>query len=169
MLVVFGGLPGSGKTTIARALASQRSATYLRIDVIEQAMRASGVLAGAVGPAGYVVGNALAESNLALGHVVIADCVNPVRESREGWRATAARCGKRLLEVEVICSDIAEHRRRVEQRAGDIDGLVQPTWQDVSTREYLRWTEPHLVVDTALLSPEAAIAIVADAMDRQPG
>jgi predicted kinase len=30
MLIVFGGLPGSGKTTLARAFAQQRRATYLR-------------------------------------------------------------------------------------------------------------------------------------------
>ena len=39
MLIVFSGLPGSGKTTIARELARQLGAVYLRIDVIEQALR----------------------------------------------------------------------------------------------------------------------------------
>ncbi len=36
MLIVFGGLPGTGKTTLARAFAQRRRATYLRIDTIEQ-------------------------------------------------------------------------------------------------------------------------------------
>lgn len=39
MLIVFGGLPGTGKSTIARALARALRATYLRVDVIEQAIR----------------------------------------------------------------------------------------------------------------------------------
>lgn len=38
MLVVFGGLPGAGKTTISRALAQRVGATYLRIDLVEQAI-----------------------------------------------------------------------------------------------------------------------------------
>ena len=39
MLIIFSGLPGSGKSTIARALAKRLGAVYLRIDTIEQAIR----------------------------------------------------------------------------------------------------------------------------------
>ena len=35
MLIVFGGLPGAGKTTIARELARQIGAAYVRIDSID--------------------------------------------------------------------------------------------------------------------------------------
>ena len=42
MLIIVGGLPGIGKTTIARELASQLGAIYVRIDSIEQAIRDSG-------------------------------------------------------------------------------------------------------------------------------
>ncbi|WP_088347371.1 MULTISPECIES: AAA family ATPase [Rhodomicrobium] len=125
MLVVFGGLPGTGKTTIARAISTRRLATYLRIDEIEQAIRSAGVLAAVVGPAGYTV--AVAASNLRNGGLVIADCVNPVQESRQGWRSVAARVQRPLLEVEVICSDPVQHRRRVEDHRSDIDGQTPPT------------------------------------------
>ena len=60
MLIVFSGLPGTGKTTIAQELARQIRAVYLRIDVIEQTLRDAGVLAGDVGASGYAVANALA-------------------------------------------------------------------------------------------------------------
>lgn len=160
MLIVFGGLPGTGKTTIARQIAARRSALYLRIDAIEQAIRQSGVLAADVGPAGYVVANALASSNLMNGLTVVADCVNPVRESREGWRATAARAQVRMVEIEIVCSDPIEHRRRVETRREDIDALILPTWQDVLERHYVPWEEPHVVIDTAVLTPDEAIAVI---------
>ncbi len=169
MLIVFGGLPGTGKTTVSRAIAARCSATYLRIDVIEQAIRSAGDPAADVGPVGYIVANALAASNLANGLVVIADCVNPVRESREGWRATATNARKPLIEIELICSDPIEHRRRIEERQADIGGHTLPTWQDVLDRRYAPRNEPHLVVDTAFLTPDMAIAIVERHIDALPG
>jgi predicted kinase len=168
-LVVFGGLPGTGKTTIARALAIRLGATYLRIDIIEQSIRSAGVLAAEVGPAGYFVANALAASNLANGLSVVADCVNPVPESRDGWRGTASRAGAPLIEVEVVCSDRDEHRRRVEGRGTDIEGLVLPTWQSVLEREFAPWPEPHLLIDTASLTPEEAVALVKRTIDEIQG
>lgn len=73
------------KTTISRELSRRLGATYFRIDVIEQALWNAAVLTGDVGPAGYEVANALAACNLAVGRTVVADCVNPVAESRAGW------------------------------------------------------------------------------------
>lgn len=131
MLIVFAGLPGTGKTTISRAVAKALTATHLRVDIIEQAIRDAGVLAGTIGASGYAVALALAGANLGDERVVVADCVNPVAASREGWRAVAARAGVRLIEVEVVCSDPQEHRRRVEGRISDIPGLVPPSWEAI--------------------------------------
>jgi predicted kinase len=146
LLIVFGGLPGTGKTTISRELARRLLASYIRIDTIEQALKAAGL---AVGATGYAIANVLAAENLKLDRTVIADCVNPVLASRQGWRDLAKRCQARLVEIEAICSDIAEHRRRVESRTPDIEGLIQPTWQEVMDRSYEPWDRDRLVLDTA--------------------
>jgi predicted kinase len=86
MLVVFAGLPGSGKSTIARRLASITGAVWLRIDSIEQAIRDSGVVPGSLNDAGYRAAYAVAEDNLRLGRDVIGDSVNP-------WMLTRNACG----------------------------------------------------------------------------
>ncbi|MDD5443952.1 MAG: AAA family ATPase [Pseudomonas fluorescens] len=157
MLIVFSGLPGTGKTTIARELARRTRAVYLRIDVIEQALRASAVLAGDVGASGYSVANALALSNLRVGQTVIADCVNPVKESREAWKAVAAAADVEWVNIQVVCSDQHEHQRRVESRAGDIPGLLPPTWQAVLAHEYEAWEEQPLTLDTARMTADQAV------------
>ena len=146
VLIVFGGLPGIGKTALARELTRRLSASYVRIDAIEQSLRTAGL---AVGPTGYVIGNELAAENLKIGRIVVADCVNPVLASRDGWRDTASKNAARLVEIEVICSDAGEHRRRVESRVADINGLVVPTWRDVMDRAYEPWDRERVVLDTA--------------------
>jgi predicted kinase len=148
MLIALAGLPAAGKTTIARALARRVRATHLRIDTIEQALRASGMLRDDVGPAGYVVAYALAEEMLRHGQVVIADSVNPLRLTREAWRAVAARAQVPIVEIEIVRSDADDHRRHLEAREVDIDGLAPLAWADVVARVYEPWDRLHVVIDT---------------------
>jgi predicted kinase len=149
ILIVVGGLPGTGKTTLARELTRRLEATYLRIDTIEQTLRTAD---NAVGPTGYVVANALAAENLKLGRVVVADCVNPVLASRAGWRQTASQESAWIVEIEVVCSDVYLHQQRVETRTSDIVGLKLPIWDEVVNRNYEPWDREHLVLDTAVSS-----------------
>ena len=148
MLIILGGLPGTGKTTIARELARRLGAVHLRIDRIEQAIRDSGVIAS-LDDAGYRVSYVVAEDNLRLGRTVIADSVNPLQVTRRAWRDVARRAQVGAMEIEIICSDMDEHRRRVETRTIDIPGLRPPTWREVVEREYDAWDRDRIVIDTA--------------------
>ena len=167
MLIVFGGLPGTGKTTIARELARQLGAVHLRIDSIEQALRAYCVGRRSLDDAGYRVAYAVAADILSVGRMVIADSVNPLPVTRDAWVAVAKRTRARIVEVEIICSDPDEHRKRAENRVSDIPGLTLPTWQETISREYCSWDRSHLVVDTARQSVEQSVQILREAIAAQ--
>ena len=167
-LIAFAGLPGTGKTTIARELAKQIAAVYLRIDTIEQALRTSRPFAGEIEDAGYRVAYALAEENLRQGLSVVTDAVNPLALTRNAFAAVAARTNATLLGVELTCSDEAEHRRRVETRVTDVLGLKLPTWNDVITREYEPWTRAHPVIDTASHSVDDAVELISNSLTPRP-
>lgn len=161
MLIVLSGLPGVGKTAIARKVAAALGAMHLRIDSIEQALRNAGVRVEAEG---YAVAHAVAEDNLHLGRRVIADCVNPWPTTRSDWRSVAERAGVRAIEVEIVCSDRDEHRRRVESRRPDLPGHRLPTWEDVVTRDYRPWTTDRIVIDTARLTIEQSVETIVSAV-----
>jgi hypothetical protein len=98
---------------------------------IEQAIRESGVVAGSLDDAGYRAVYAVAEDNLCLGRVAIGDPVNPWMLTRNAWRDTGLRVGARIVEIETVCSDVEEHRHRVDTRAKEVPGLILPDWQAV--------------------------------------
>lgn len=157
MFIVFAGLPGTGKSTIARALAAELGAVWLRIDSLEQAIRESGVVDGDLNDVGYRAAYAVAEDNLRLGRTVIGDSVNPWMLTRNAWRDVGLRAGVRVVEIETICSDLQEHRRRIETRRNEVSGLVLPSWQAVIGRDYHAWDREHAVIDTAGASVETCV------------
>ena len=169
-LIVFSGLPGSGKSTLARRLARHLGAAYLRIDSIEAALlNATGQRATVEG---YAVAYALAADQLELGLDVVADCVNPLAVTRDAWAAVATEAGGALLNIEVVCSDVAEHRRRVETRQGHgatHTGRWQPpTWAKVQAgaHGYAPWASSRVVLDTASGTPETLFSVLLEKLSR---
>jgi predicted kinase len=135
MLIVFGGLPGVGKTAIARDLATALGALHLRIDSIEQALRNAG---WNVAGEGYSVAYAVAEDNLRLGHRVVADCVNPWPLTRNEWQGVANRAAGHRLPT---WSEVLER----DYRPWDGDRLVIDTAR-LDVRESVR-----TILDSLLL------------------
>lgn len=117
---------------------------------------------------GYSVAYAVAEDNLRLGRTVVADCVNPWPLTRKTWRSVADRAGAPIVEVEIVCSDVDEHKRRIESRSTDITGHKLPTWSEVLERDYRAWDRERVVVDTARLDVEQSVQMILLAVSPKP-
>lgn len=157
MLIILGGLPGSGKSTIAQALAARIGACYLRIDTLEQAIRSCLPDGCDVGPTGYVGLYRLAADNLRLGRTVIVDSVNATEITRRAFRQVATENDRRYIEIEIRCLDATTHRHRAETRPSTIEGLTPPTWAAIEARSFEPWSAD-LSLDTFRLSVEDSVA-----------
>jgi predicted kinase len=147
VLFIFSGPPASGKSTLAKLLAKEYNALYLRIDTIEQGMRD---LCGLnVQGEGYRLSYRIAADNLKLGANVVADSCNPIQLTRMEWQEVATANGSRFVNIEIVCSDEKEHKKRVETRQPEVEGLKLPTWEEIKTREYHSWDSESMIIDTA--------------------
>lgn len=155
-LIVVAGLPGTGKTILATALAGRLRAAYLRVDVVETPLVKAGI---DVGPLGYEIVRQLAASNLAIGTTTVVDLVNPLPVTREMWREVVAEADGDLVVFECVLRDVDEHRRRVEGRVPDLPGQVVPTWRDVVEREYVPWDEQRDGARHVIDTSDAATAV----------
>ncbi|WP_404963125.1 hypothetical protein [Streptomyces sp. 147326] len=65
--------------------------------------------------------------------------------------------------IEVVCSDAAVHRRRLEGRSRGIEGFHEPAWEAVERRreEFVPWSDDRLVLDSVIdLPSNVAAALV---------
>ena len=162
-LFIFAGLPGTGKSTLAQRLAHCLKATYLRIDTMEQGLR--DVCGVAVQSEGYLMSYRIAADNLRLDIHVVADSCNPIELTRLEWQQVAEVTSSTFVNIEVICSDAQEHKRRVETRSANASDQSFPTWEEVLSREYDHlWSADRVVIDTAGQTVEQSIAALLSAL-----
>jgi len=146
-LYIFSGLPATGKTILSRKLAKYLNAFYLRIDTVEQALR--DLCSINVQGEGYRLSYRIAADNLKLGMSVVADSCNPIELTRREWESVAKDSDAYYINIEIICSDADEHKRRANSRISTLYGLTLPTWDEIEDREYHEWCSDRIVIDTA--------------------
>ncbi len=146
-LYIFAGLPGAGKTTLAKRLAPTHNAAYLRIDTIEQAIK--DYCSIALETEGYRLAYRIARENLSIGISVVVDSCNSITGTRNSFESIARDCNSYFLNIEVICSDTLEHKKRIEARTASTENMHFLTWEDVISREYHTWDRERIVIDTA--------------------
>lgn len=147
ILYIFSGLPGSGKTTLAREAAKILKAPYLRIDTIEHGLRE--ICSVNVQGEGYRLTYRVAADNLRVGNDVIVDSCNPWELTRNEWEKVATDNDSHFINIEIVCSDSREHKTRIENRESDMPGFRLPTWRETQERDYHEWTRDRIVIETS--------------------
>ncbi len=149
-LVVVGGLPGTGKSTLADGLAARLDVPVFNKDWIEASLRRDGVTRGhdSWRVAEHLLAT-LAGQQLGRGQSAILDTVARPAESRAAWRTLADDADARFRLIECVCSDAALHRGRVVGRDRSIPDWDELTWSDVEDvrARSTPWAEPRLVLD----------------------
>ena len=158
-LIVFSGLPGTGKTSLAEAIGRQLGLPVFAKDWLEATLKRSQLGAEAAqhtGYAAYELLTTLAERQLMLGQSAILDSVLSIAKIREQWRALAQKYQAQWRVIECICSDENIHRQRLSQRQRGIPGWHELEWSEVERVKeyYAAWTEARLVIDTLRPHPE---------------
>lgn len=156
VLFVLSGLPASGKSSLAKRIAKEYNTLYLRIDTIEQGLR--DLCNFDVQGEGYRLAYRIANDNLELKQSVVADSCNPINLTRQEWEEVAMQNNCLYINIEVICSDKAEHKKRCETRNCEVVGLQLPTWDEIQNREYDVWESTRITIDTANKSIEESFA-----------
>lgn len=161
-LVVLAGLPGTGKSHLAAAVAAQRSVVILRTDTVRKVLvphpTYSSVESGRV----YHTCHTVIRSLLAKGYPTLFDATNLTEQGRRRLRCLASDAGASYLLVwveappDVVQDRLADRAKGAPAYDSDADwavyGILQATVQ--------RPQQPHLVADTQGALDEAVTAVV---------
>jgi predicted kinase len=147
-VIIFTGLPGAGKSTLAEQVARIVGAPAFAGDWLMGALKPAHAALAKLDRSEYVAVwfgllRTLVTRQLMLGQSAVIDDV--VSQSQIVlWRETAARFSARLFVIECICSDEVVHRARIDGRIRGIPGWHEVGWDHV---ERMRAEVPPLTVD----------------------
>jgi predicted kinase len=151
-VVVFTGLPGTGKSSVAELIARAIQAPAFAGDWLMAALKPYGLLDRLDRPTYlamyYKLLHTLITRQLILGQSAVVDCL--INDDIAGrWREDVARYGARLLVVECVCTDAGLHRSRIIGRKRNIPGWHEIGWDHVERMrvEYPPLASGHITID----------------------
>ena len=152
-LIVFSGLPGAGKSTLAETIGRELGISVFAKDWLEAVLLQHGLQSSpngkSLGYVGYELLSTLAERQLMMGQSVILDSVASIQTIRDAWKRLAQKYGADWLVIECVCSDETIHRSRLNARKRNIPGWHELEWSEVERVKgyYVPWQEDRLILD----------------------
>ncbi|OUL32020.1 hypothetical protein BV378_00340 [Nostoc sp. RF31YmG] len=162
-LILFSGIPGTGKSTLSEEIARTLNVPVFSLDWILGAMLLSQLR---VQQEGFYITTAealltmLIQRQLMLGQSAILDTPANTVAQRKHWQELAQSYNAAFYGIETICSDMELHRRRVEGRKRGIPGWHDTVnWNHVERMRHKSetWTNDegeHLRIDAVHLLNE---------------
>lgn len=153
-LILFAGMPGSGKTTLARMVSRELRLPVFSKDRVQRVLRDHHLAAENTGDGYYIILD-MADEQLELGVSVILDATFPLDHFRMVANEIALRRKARFCAIYCYNSDDDVWRKRMEKRVQYVPGWRPVGWDDVlRMRSYYQpWGENALAVDS-LVPPE---------------
>lgn len=150
-LVVFAGLPGTGKSTLARKAGDLLRCPVYSKDEVHATLLRSGLSYERAGWMAHHLITLLVQNQLQAGQSAVLDSVTAHQQMRDDWAGLAEREHALFRGVECVCSDADLHRARLTGRGATIPGWRVIRWEDVAevAGRFEPWQDDHLVLDGA--------------------
>lgn len=149
-LILFAGLPGTGKSTLAEALGRSSNIPVFALDWLLGALKPLKVLTSEnAAEVGYTLIETLLKRQFMLNQSAILDSPAHTTQLRQRWCNIAQTYNAEIYNIETICSDVDVHRSYVEGRIRSIPGWHEITWAHVEKMRaaWESWSDDRLVVD----------------------
>jgi predicted kinase len=159
-LILLAGMPGSGKTTLARMISRELRLPVFSKDRVQRVLRDHHLALENTGDGYYIILDT-ADEQLGLGVSVILDATFPLDHFRMVASEMAARHHAKFCAIYCHCSDDEVWRKRMEHRVQYVPGWKPVGWEDVlRMRSYYQpWGSNALAVDS-MIPPEENFASV---------
>jgi predicted kinase len=141
-LVLFSGLPGTGKTRISQALARHFGFPLFTKDRLQSRLRTQDLVDRNTAD-GYLLILDLAEQQLALGISAILDGVFPLEGFRQHAKEIALQHHALLRPIHTYCSNTTLWKERMEKREQNVPDWSPAVWDEVLRLkpDFLPWSE----------------------------
>ena len=120
-LIVLSGLPGTGKSYVAAAIAQRHPVAVVRSDEVRKALYAHPSYAPGENGFVYLTCYALLETMLADGYAVVFDATNLTRAGRKRLHQIAARAGAPRLVLVTTAPESVVADRLARRAAGELE------------------------------------------------
>ena len=147
-LIIIGGIPGTGKSTLAKALSRELKVPVFSKDELEASIVRAGLSeAKDMRGVGYEIMATLARNQIETGNSAIFDFIASSNRVINLWPDLLFES---YIYIECICSDEKIHKDRIEERIRPIEGWYELCWDDVVNikRVYRVLRTDRLVLDS---------------------